>query len=51
MKVMTSQIPCSRLYFNFDTENILHVYGELANLSSVESKTADEGLFSGSKDK
>ena len=51
MKVMTSQIPCSRLYFNFDTENIFHIYEELANLSSVKNKTTDEGLFSGSKDK
>jgi len=51
MKVMTSQIPCSRLYFNFDTENIFRVYEELANLSSVKSKTTDEVLFSESKDK
>jgi hypothetical protein len=51
MKAMTSQIPCSRLYFNFYTENIFRVYEELADLSSVKSKTTDEDLFSGSKDK
>ena len=45
MKVMTSQIPCSRLYFRFDTENIFRGYEELANFNSVKSKTTDEDLF------